>query len=151
MRRLDLLAAILTIPLALVARKSVSASGSDSLRNGTLQVDAGLVNAVDYGLRASGGHGEHNAVALQRAVDDAALTGRTILIPGGRYEIASPISLVVSTRERSTMAIAIVGDEDAALVTRGDTVFAISYSDDAQLGRVEIRHLRLQGNFGGKM
>jgi polygalacturonase len=112
MRRLDLLATMLTVPFALLATKSTAASefedfggGSGTLRN----VRGGFVNALDYGLRAGGGHGEHNAVALQRAVDDVALVGGTILIPTGRYEIASPIGLTVSSGERCTKEIAIVG------------------------------------------
>jgi len=44
-------------------------------------VRARFVSALDYGLRAGGGHGEHNAVALQRAVNDLAVAGGTILIP----------------------------------------------------------------------
>lgn len=155
MRRLDLLATMLTVPLALLAGKSVSASefeDFDSLPSGTLRnVRPRFVNALDYGLRAGDGHGEHNTVALQRAVDDVALAGGTILIPTGRYEIASPISLAVSAGERCTKGIAIVGGEGSVLVTRGDTVFATTYSDDAQLGRVEIRDLTLQGNFGASV
>ena len=41
--------------------------------------------------------------------------------------------------------------EGAVLVTHGDAVFATTYSDDAQLGRVEIRNLVLQGNLDRKM
>jgi hypothetical protein len=110
-----------------------------------------LVNALDYGLRAGDGHGDHNAVALQHAVDDLALSGGMIMIPTGRYEIASPISIAVNTNKRCTKGIAIVGGECAVLVARGDTVFATTDSDDAQVGRVEIRGLHLQGNFGEKM
>ena len=88
---------------------------------------------------------------MQRAVDDVALVGGTILIPTGRYEVASPISLTVSSGQRFMKEIAIVGDEGAVLVTHGDGVFATTYSDDAQLGRVEFRNLVLQGNLDGKM
>ena len=154
MRRLDLLATMLTVPFALLATKTSSASAFEDFgsRSGTLRnVSAGFVNALDYGLRAGGGHGEHNAVALQRAVDDVALVGGTLLIPTGRYEIASPISLTVSSGEWCTKGIAVVGGEGAVLVTHGDTIFATTYSDDAQLGRVEIRNLHLQGNLDGKI
>jgi hypothetical protein len=155
MRRLDLLATMFTVPLGLLAAKSVSASelaDFDSLRSGTLRnVGGGLVNALDYGLRAGDGHGDHNAIALQRAVDDVAVTGGAIMIPTGRYEIASPISLAVNTAKRCRKKIAIVGSEGAVLVAGGDTVFATTDSDDAQVGRVEIRDLHLQGNFGEKM
>ncbi len=151
MRRLDLLAAILTVPLAVLARKNASASDLDGLGSRTLQNAMASVNALDYGLRAGDGDGEHNAVALQRAVDDVALTGGTIIIPTGRYEIATPISLVVGTGERCAKAIAIVGGDDTALVTQGDAVFTTTYAEDAQLGRIEIRHLHLQGSFDGKM
>jgi hypothetical protein len=155
MRRSDLLATMFTVPLALLAAKSISASelaDFDSLRSGTLRnVGGGLVNALDYGLRPGDGHGDHNAVALQRAVDDVGLGGGMIMIPTGRYEIASPISLAVNTGKRCTKGIAIVGGECAVLVSRGDTVFAITDSDDAQVARVEIRDLHLQSNFGKKM
>jgi hypothetical protein len=149
-----LLATMLTVPFALLAAKSISASEADfdSLRSGTLRnVGGGLVNALDYGLRPGDGHGDRNAVALQRAVDDVGLGGGMVMIPTGRYEIASPISLAVNPGKRCRKKIAIVGGEGTVLVARGDTVFATSDSDDTQVGRVEIRDLHLQGNFGEKM
>ena len=66
MRRVDLLATIFTVPFALLATRSTSASEFENFggRNVTLRnVRAGFVNALDYGLRSGGGHGEHNAIA----------------------------------------------------------------------------------------
>lgn len=153
MKRLDVLAAMLTLPFALLGGKNIARvyGDSDALRSETLPGEAGFVNALAYGLHEGGGHGEQNAAALQRAVDDLALVGGTMLIPTGYYEIASPISLAVTTAARCTKAVIIVGGERAILSTSGDIVFATTISDDARLSRVEIRGLQLQGNLGEKM
>jgi hypothetical protein len=68
------------------------------------------------------------------------------MIRAGRYEIAVPISLKVRADERRANSITIAGKGRAVLVTRADSVFAIIHSDGAQLGRVTIRNLELQGN-----
>ncbi len=150
MRRLDLLTAMLAAPLALAGGKSFTAlvpAGIVGLRTGKLKT-AGprIVDARTYGLRAGSGRGVNNAMSLQRAIDDVSLTGGTILICAGRYEIAVPISLKVRPDERCTNSITIAGSGRAALVSRADSVFAIIHSDGAQLGRVTIRNLEIQGN-----
>lgn len=99
-----------------------------------------------HGLREGRGRGANNATSLQRAIDDVSLTGGTILIPEGRYDIAAPISLKVRTDEPPAKSIAIAGKGRAVLVTRADSVFTIVHSDGAQLGRITIRDLELQGN-----
>lgn len=154
MKRLDLLATMLTLPFALLGAKNIARADGDfdGLRSGTSRnAEAGVVNALAHELRAGAGHGEHNAIVLQRAVDDAALIGGTVLIPTGYFEIASPISLAVTPGKRCKKELAIVGAEGAVLATHGDRLFAIAYSDQAQLSRVEFRGLHLQGNLREKM
>lgn len=150
MKRLDLLTAILAGPLVLAAAKSITALDPGnvlSLKTGKLKTPKPrIVNALTYGLREGRGRGANNATSLQRAIDDVSLTGGTILIPEGRYDIAAPISLKVRTDERPAKSIAIVGKGRAVLVTRADSVFTIVHSDGAQLGRITIRDMELHGN-----
>jgi hypothetical protein len=99
--RLDLLASTLSLSFALLGAKGIARSKSEELdgsRSGMLpNVEAGFVNASAYGLRAGAGHGEHNAIVVQRCLDDLALIGGTMLIPPGYYEIGSPVSRTVTT------------------------------------------------------
>jgi hypothetical protein len=113
MRRLDLLTAILAAPLALAAATSIT--GLDpasivSLRTGKLKTARPrIVDALTYGLQEGRECSASNVASLQRAIDDVSLTGGTILIPAGRYEIAAPISFKVRTDECCGNGIAIVG------------------------------------------
>jgi hypothetical protein len=155
MKRLDLLATMLALPFGLLGGKNIAKSRVEkfsNLRSKNLpNVETGFVNAVSCGLRTGSGHGEHNAIVIQRAVDDLALVGGTLLIPTGYYEVASPIRLTVTTAEHPTKRVAIVGGDGAILSTPGDNVFATTTSDDAQLSRVEIRGLQFRGSLGKKL
>jgi len=152
MRRLDLLTAILAAPLALAAATGVTALGPANfvgLRAGKWKTaKPRIVDALTYGLREGREYGTSNVASLRRAIDDLSMTGGTILIPAGRYEIAVPISLKVRTDERCGNSIAIVGKGRTVLVTRGDSVFAVVRTDSAQLSRITFRDLELHGNLG---
>jgi hypothetical protein len=152
MRRLDLLTAILGGPLALAAATSISAldaanivgARTEKLKTAKLRI----VDALTYGLREGDECGASNVTSLQRAIDDVSLTGGTILIPAGRYEIAAPINLEVRTDEHCGNSIAIVGRGRAVLATRADSVFTMVHADSAQLSQITIRDLELHGNLG---
>lgn len=143
MRRFDLLVSLVGASAALVASKCAAFARQPG-RLETAYSSVGS-NLLECNLRSGRGEGQHNSAVLQRAIDDAALTGGTIRIPRGRFEIAAAVMLVINPDQRPSKSIEIVGDAGAVLLMPGDYAFAVTHSPSAPVGRVQIRNMQFEG------